>query len=247
LCLTFSVNAQKAVTIIGKVVTNDDVESIYVLNITQNKHTVTNIKGVFTIRVKLNDTLTISGIKYIPKTVVINQTVIDKKLLIINLEEKINELDEVVVGKILTGDLNSDIDNSNLKREINFYDLGIPGYTGKLKTQSERRLYEATSGGGIIALNPILNAISGRTKMLKERIRLEAITVCLNQIKSEYSEALFNVYELNEDLQTDFFYYCSDDPNFKTICDSKNALKTLEFLIEKIEMYKENLKIITED
>ena len=39
-----------------------------------------------------------------------------------------------------------DIKNNEVERPIDFYDIGIPGYTGKPKTQSERRLHEADAG-----------------------------------------------------------------------------------------------------
>ncbi len=35
-----------------------------------------------------------------------------------------NELDEIVVGKILTGNLSLDVSLEDTKRDINFYDVG---------------------------------------------------------------------------------------------------------------------------
>lgn len=58
----------------------------------------------------------------------------------VHLIENINVLDEVFVGKVLTGDLSIDIKNSDLKRPIDFYDVGIPRYTGIPKAQCERRV-----------------------------------------------------------------------------------------------------------
>jgi hypothetical protein len=168
------------------------------------------------------------------------------------LEEHIYQLDEVLVGKFLTGDLRSDILNTKIKDEINFYDLGISGYTGKPKTQSERRLYEANGAGlnykvlilqvlsGNIPINPILNGISGRTKMLKERIRLEALDVCMNKAKSEFSEAIFGNLAIEDHLKTDFFYYASEDAKFMELCQQDNGLAMFEFLVEKLMNYKEN-------
>ena len=66
--------------------------------------------------------------------------------IIVQLEDSVTALNEVTIGNILTGDLNSDINNSNSERPLNFYDLGIPGYTGLRKTQIENRLDEADAG-----------------------------------------------------------------------------------------------------
>ena len=50
----------------------------------------------------------------------------------------------------MIGNLGSDIKNAEDETPINFYDL-IPGYTGKPKPVNERKLAEATSGGGLIS------------------------------------------------------------------------------------------------
>ena len=134
----------------GKIVATGDLVGIHIINKTALKYTITDDNGNFVIPAKLNDTIIVSGIQYKPVDIIITDVIMQTKAMTVNLEDNVNELDEVVVGKILTGDLLSDIENSDAKREINFYDLGIPGYTGPRMTQSERRVYEAQSGGGIM-------------------------------------------------------------------------------------------------
>ena len=90
-------------------------------------------------------------------SVIINDAVIASKNIFVNLKEQVNELDEVLVGKILTGDLASDLKNVEGDPPINFYDVGIPGYTGKIATQSERRLSEA----GEFKPKMLLGALTG--------------------------------------------------------------------------------------
>lgn len=136
----------------------------------------------------------------------------------------------------------SDITNAELKRDLNFYDLGIPGYTGKLMTQSERRLYEATSGGGLVPIGLIVNAITGRTKRLKEHIKLEKADTCLDKMKSKFSEDLFSDFDLDEGPKAEFFYYCQDDSEFENLCKVKNDMATFEFLKAKLESFKSILK-----
>lgn len=245
LCSSF-LHAQ-SVEINGKVIVADDeIEGIHVINTTASKFTITNSNGVFTIPAKLNDTIIFSAIKYKPKEVVVTINIINSRVLNVYLTELVNLLDEVIVGKVLSGDLRSDVQNSEAKRDINFYDLGIPGYFGKPLTQSERRLNEATTGGGFLPLNPILNAISGRTKMLKNQIRLERLDECLDRIKADLSAIFFESNTLEESLRTEFFYYCSEDVAFSNLCKIKNDLKTLEFLEGKLVQYKKNSQTITE-
>lgn len=236
-----SISSAQIVEIKGKVIVADDeIEGIHVINKTASKFTITNYKGEFNIPAKLNDTIVFSALKYKPKEMVVNMEVFTSKTLNVYLTELVNQLDEVIVGKVLSGDLMSDIENSEAKRDINFYDLNIPGYTGRLLTQSERRLNEATTGGGFLPLNPILNAISGRTKMLKNQIKLERLDECLDRIKSELSVIFFESNDLDETFRSDFFYYCSEDLAFSNICRMRNGLTTLEFLAEKLKEYKHN-------
>jgi len=239
----------QTIEIKGIVKGSSDIENIHVINKTSNSFTTTNKIGGFKISAKLNDTLVFSSIQYKLKSIVVSSKNIEEQYVVVNLDESVNVLDEVIVGKVLTGSLDSDINNSEAERPIDFYDVGIPGYKGKPKTQNERRLYEADHGKYIaiglgfgLNLNKILNKVTGRTKKLKERVRLESNDVLLTKIKSRLTDNFFKVYTLDETLRTDFFYFCSEDKNFEKRCKGKSDIEVFEFLAEKIVAYKNNLK-----
>lgn len=238
LLLGVFLNAQ-SVTLFGKIQAEDNLENIHVANINKNTYTTTNALGIFKIEAQKNDTLSVTSIQYQPATIIITQTNINDKSIQITLAEQINELQEVIVGNILSGNLEQDINSSKAKPKVNFYNVGIPGYEGKPKTHSEIQLNEATTGG-FIPLNPILNAISGRTKMLKKRIALEANTALMYSLKSRLSEDFFSNNPLEEDKRMDFFYFCTEDKDFEKHC-SKSDLEALAFMKKKYIKYKENL------
>ena len=98
----FCVDAQLK-TLQGIVIANDDVEGIHVLNKSSVKYTVTDTDGSFLILAKANDTLVISGLKYELKEIKIIPKYFENFNLKIYLTEKVNTLDEVIVGRILTG------------------------------------------------------------------------------------------------------------------------------------------------
>lgn len=242
----------QSVKIQGKVESSLNVENINVINKTAQVFTISDVNGEFTIKAKLNDTLQFSSIQHKLKTIIVNETIIRLKGLSVNLEEQINELDEVLVGKVLTGNLLLDINTTEGQPPINFYDVGIPGYTGKIATQSERRLSEAgafkpkmllgvLSGG--LPLNPILNGISGRTKMLKNRVETEEKEALMQSIKGRLAKDFFMSNQLDNNLKSDFFYFCADDENFITYCKNQSDFKILIFLRMKYRQYQENLKI----
>ncbi|WP_299275764.1 carboxypeptidase-like regulatory domain-containing protein [uncultured Psychroserpens sp.] len=222
----------------GKIVAKGDLEGIHIINKTASKFTISNDKGGFVIPAKLNDTIMISGIQYKPEEFIITDIILQTKSVTVNLEENVNKLDQVVVGKVLTGDLMSDIENSDVKREINFYDVGIPGYTGPRMKQSERRLYEANSGGGLLPLNPLINWISGRTKRLKEQIKREELNRAIDKTEELYSELLFETDTLDVTKRKEFFYFSGYDPKFLPLSKTNNELKMLEFLKEKLKAFK---------
>ncbi|WP_435412397.1 carboxypeptidase-like regulatory domain-containing protein [Psychroserpens mesophilus] len=239
LCISkFGFLCSQSTEIRGKVTASSDIDRIHIINKTANRFTITNDDGEFEISASINDTILISAIQYKPLEILVTPFMIQSKFISAHLTDKITELDEVVIGKILTGDLLSDIENSDKKRDLNFYDLGIPGYTGKQKTQSERRLHEATTGSGLVPLNPILNWLSGRTKELKGQIAMENIDNAMDKTKSNLSELLFNTKVLEESKRVEFFYFVSDDPNFLPLSKLNNDLKMLEFLQKKLEEFK---------
>lgn len=237
--ISTQISFSQTVEILGKVDSKDDTENIHVINKTAQVFTITNSKGEFKIKVSLNDVLSFSSVQYQPKSVIVDKNMILFKAVRVTLDEQINELDEVVVGKVLTGNLLSDIMNANDEAPIDFYDVGIPGYTGKIATQSERRLNEATTGFG---LSPLLNAISGRTKTLKNQVKLEENEALMQSIKARLAKDFFASNPMEEDLKIDFFYFCADDENFMKYCENETDFRILIFLRLKYKQYFENFE-----
>ena len=254
LLLTISFVSAQTKDLKGQLTATDDVEGIHILNRTAAKYAISNEDGAFVIPAKELDTLVISGLKYKMNEIVISKSIMAAGNFNVELIDKINELDEVRVGKFLTGSLQSDLENSDAKTEINFYDLGIPGYKGKPLTQKERRLYDADGGSwGYVGLgfglnfHKLLNTISGRTKKLKLIVDLEDKTDCINRIRREYSEAIFESDNLAENLRNEYFIFCEEDERFLKLCSENNDLQLIDFLKEKLKAYKQNRLSATKD
>lgn len=238
----------------GQLIADDDVEGIHILNKTALKYAISNEDGSFLILAKATDTLSISGLKYESMEVVISQSMEDLGEFSVQLTEKINELREVIVGKILTGSLESDLENSDAKTDINFYDLGIPGYTGKPLTLNEQKLHDADAGpwghiglGFGVNLHKLLNKVSGRTKKLKEIVELDDKERCMNRLRTDYESIIFENDSLAEQHKNEYFMFCQEDQGFKALCDRKNDLESIEFLQEKLKAYKENRESVTKE
>ncbi|WP_100614230.1 peptidase associated/transthyretin-like domain-containing protein [Confluentibacter citreus] len=256
--LSFQIGMSQSVEIKGTVESTTGIENINIINKTTYNYAITNANGEFAIMAKLNDTLQFSSMLHKTKYVVIDNNMLLLKTIKVVLDEHINELREVTLGNRLSGDLLKDINNIEGEPPINFYDLGIPGYTGKIATQSERVMNEATTGPGgqklkwyspltgTIPLNPIINGLSGRTKILKNRVKLEERETLMQNIKGRLGKDFFASNPLDEHLRMEFFYFCADDENFIDVCINQNDFEILKFLKMKYKQYLEN-KSGTED
>lgn len=233
----------------GLVVANGAVEGIHVLNKSSVKYTVTDTDGSFLILAKATDTLVFSGLRYELKEVFVTFNIVKENNLRVNLIEKITKLDEITVGKVLTGNIGSDIGNLKIKEDINFYDLGIPGYTGKPKTIEERKLFDADNGkmfavglGAAVNVNKLLNKISGRTRKLKAIVDLSEKDKCMKRMRDFYLKIILDKEHFSNSQKADYFYFCMDDSNFKTICERNDPSEVIPFLNEKLSAYKQNLQ-----
>ncbi|WP_133085465.1 hypothetical protein [Winogradskyella aurantia] len=233
----------------GQLLANDDIEGIHILNKTASKYTISEEDGSFIISAQPRDTLFISGLKYEVVDVVITEEMMLKGTLSVQLTEKINQLDQVIIGKLLTGSLESDLQNSDNKTDINFYDLGIPGSTKLPMTQNERKLHDADAGpvaaimggpfGGGVGLNfhKILNSISGRTKKLKTIVELDTKDKCINRLRREYEGIIFENNTLTHNLRNEYFLFAQEDQDFLAICSRKNDIEAIDFLKSKLKDY----------
>ncbi len=235
------IQAQK-VELSGQIISSGELEGIHVINKTSYRYTTTDENGRFSIAGKLADSLYFSSIQYMPKIIVLTAQQIKNKSITVSLSESINALDEVVVGTILTGDLNSDITNSEADRPIDFYDLGIPGYTGPRMNLAERRLFEADDGPLVIGLgvnfSKLLNMISGRTKMLKKQLKLDNDKQTIQRIRDVVGPLFFKTNALKEEKRMEFYYFCADAPDFQERCKGRSDVEIFQFLEGKLKAFK---------
>lgn len=251
-CFVLGVSAQNTL-LSGRVQTTSQssVAGIHILNVSQKINETTRDDGSFEIEAVVGDTLVFSAIQFKVLNIRVTQKSITNKSLDVTLEQNINELPEAVIGFTLTGDLSKDMANSKANPTINFYNVGIKGYTGKRKTKVERVLQEASglspkAGGSLgglgVSLSPIavINAISGRTKQLKKHVAIKANEKLMYALKGRLSETFFKNNPLAEDLRNDFFYFCSEDETFEDRCNTSD-FRALAFMEEKYLVYKNNL------
>ncbi|MBS9463271.1 carboxypeptidase-like regulatory domain-containing protein [Flagellimonas sp. 389] len=247
----FSTNAQKSDVkqLKGKVYSKGkDVVGVVVQNITTKNAVITDMDGNFSIAVQRNDTLVFSAVQFRRKVLPVTEDILNTNFVTVPLEEFVNELKEVVVKPFdLSGDLGKDIGGLQLEKDVSAEALGLPNAHSKIPTQSERKLQQATFGKFNVAmilsppLDPIINAITGRTKMLKNRVKVDETYARTQRVQDFYIDSLFiSTLKIPVGSIDDFMYFCEVDEQFQKAVDSKDRLRILDYLILKSRAYREN-------
>lgn len=182
-----SVFSQKEKLIQGKItVENSKLDGIRVINLVNEKETITDAGGKFSILAKPDDLLVFSAefLDYMRK--IVEESDYSNGRVEVLMTAKVTQLDAVEIY--------------NNKR-INAVSLGILSKPAVEYTPAERRLqtatglypslYAGTMAGGSIGLDPLMNWISGRTAMLKRALKAEEKEILLTKLDFYYSEDFF--------------------------------------------------------
>lgn len=158
----------------GTISNGEDKEGVHVFNEAFQKYTITDEYGSFEISVNVNDVIAFSGIQFELKTILITEKHIESGFLEVLLTEKINELDEVLIGYQLTGDLS--IDAKNIKTvvpmEIALTDSfrGLGKYNGMLPSDGQSAIGSNTISEGVNILGLIGMFIPKKDNAIEHQI-----------------------------------------------------------------------------
>ncbi len=218
-----------------------DVAATHVQNISTKRATITNIDGFFAINADLNDTLVFSAVQFKRKELVVTAEILQQRFLNVALEDELTELDEVVVTPYnLSGDITKDLKIIKTDPVVTASTLGLPNAYVLPVTKAERELYAATANP-FMSIDPLINAITGRTKMLKKRVARNKLYSRTERVKAFYADSLFQKeLEIPKTKIDDLLYFCEVDPAFQTIVDTHDQLKIWEFIRKKSLLYREH-------
>jgi hypothetical protein len=210
--------------IYGKILVGaENSEGVTIVNLVNEKTTISDSQGVFYILAKVEDVLIFSSVNldYYRKIIEIEDLKPD--LLIIKMTPKVTELKEVIINK---------------NPEINAVSLGISPRGIIQFTPAERKLATASSSRlNPQGLDPLINSISGRTAMLKKELEAEKKWSSINQIDNMFKEEYFRkTLKIPAAYIKGFEYYIVENQRFTTVLKSKNKTQiefAMVFLAEK--------------
>jgi hypothetical protein len=212
----------------------EEVSFVNIINLTQKTGTISNGVGEFSIAVFLGDLLIFSAVQFERQEIKITEELIQNQPLVISLVEKNNFLQEVVVNQYgLTGNLEKDA----LQMPSYVFDYEAAGLKPPKKkiTQTERRIYTATSSN----IDYILNAINGRLKRLRKMQEWDNLETLKNDIRKEIPEEFFIIdLKIEKKYIDDFIYFCVENEALKSFVQNDEDLEVINYLSLKAEAYK---------
>ena len=221
----------------GKIMNTKDVEGIHVLNKTSRYNSVTDQNGQFIINVRKQDTLFFSSINFKTKSLVITEEIYKKEYVVLTLEELINELDEVIIGPNLTGNITADIKSIKTEKPVNFDDVGIPGFKGK----PEEKIVPMVPGVGLLTavdLEAMFKHLSGYYRKLRLQRKWESENYTVAQIINLYGFTFFEeAYKIPNNRLYDFLLFSIETSTLEKDFKNQNYTSLLAIFAEKSQTY----------
>lgn len=214
----------------GKVLyRNTNVPNENVINTTSEFATITNDNGEFGIRVKAGDELVFTAINYQMLQLKVTQEMIDNNRLVVEVNEKVTELDEVVVSpenqaKFLQ------LQNERIQKQ---YDYEIDR-----STEVENIALSQQQRGMQNGLN-FINIFKALTKSNNKEEAVERPTLKLSDVMRQVYDDRFFVEDLNlpQDQIDNFLVYCDDKIPTQSLLKKDNEFQLIDFLVTYSKLY----------
>lgn len=215
----------------GKVTAETSVNGILVVNLTRQTQVSTDDFGNFLIKAEPGDLLIFSALHLYRKRYLVEEEDFVQKISI-KMEAKPVEIEAIEIERI------------NISAES----LGIIPKGRKRYTPAERRLKTAEDANLqyflliptlSFSLDPLLNAMSGRTKMLKKELEIERFEVNLRQTEYYISdEMIVSEFEIPEEYTKGFRMFLVDSPEFSKVMKTRNTKEITSKAFSLAEAYK---------
>ena len=217
----------------GKVLyKNVNVTSANVINNTSQQATTTNDDGEFEIEVKLNDKLIFSSVQYQIRELNITKEILQRNRIVIDVNEKVNELEEVVVTP---------------ENQEKFLDL----------KEEEFKRFDYTFDKSS-RVNNVINEqgklVDGINFVNLYRLIRNSIKKDSNENESNYkynpSDLLRELYDdvfftknllIPNDKINEFLLYCDDNFPDRILLKKDNEFELIEFLVKQSKKFVKNI------
>ena len=217
----------------GKVLYRDsNVISANVINNTSQEATITNKDGEFEIKVKLNDRLLFSSVQYQIRSLVINKDIKKKSRIVIDVNEKVTQLDEVVVGP----------ENTEKFLDLKEEEFKKIDYSFDKSTKIENQILRSGRfNNGINFINLYKAIAKSSSNEDKDLIKLSYKPS--NLLREVYDDSFFilNLGIPKENI-SEFLFFCDEKFPSKFLFKKSNEFQLIDFLVKQSERFRKTLK-----
>ncbi len=218
----------------GKVLyRNVNVPNENVINSTSEMATITNEDGEYSIRVKVGDELVFSALNYQIEVVKITEEILKNNRLVIDVKEKVTELEEVVVTP---EDQERFLELQNKRFEEKFeYEIDRSSEVDNIAlSQQERGML---NGLNFVGLFKALTKRRNREKV-EERKPLKISDV----MRQVYDDQFFMLdLKLPKDKIDAFLFYCDDKMQTQSLLKKENEFELIDFLVTHSKIFLKQL------
>lgn len=210
---------------------NTSVVAANVINNTTQKATITDSNGEFQIPVALGDVIIFSSVQYRIKEVSITEDILQKKRLVIAINEDIEELNEVVITPDQT------------ERFINLVEEEFKGFDYKTDMYSRVRNELLEEG----QLEQGLNFISiGKliARIFSDKTNEQRMTLKPSEVIPQIFEPEFFEKDLKlQDFQVvGFLDYLDEQMKSDDLFSKDQLFQLIDYLVTKSQLYKKQLE-----
>ena len=210
----------------GKIIADSvAVDRINIVNVSTEKVTFSDVNGFFKLPVKEGDILVFTAVHLEGLRRKISKQDMQQEVITVLMIPKSIILNEVIINE-------SSVTAESLRIILN---------NQKKYTPAERKLYTATSGGGIDGL---LNAISGRKAMLKKEIAIEKKEQLLARIDVLFEDKYYTeTLKIPSDYIKGFQYYAIEDAVLANAVRDKNKTLIMFLIVKLAENYNKTIAL----
>lgn len=252
LCFEISFCLSQEKELQGSISNTTSKAGIVIQNQTNPNFAVTHADGTFKIKASVNDSLVITASTYKPKKLVVSQKEYDQSTLSITLEEKVNELDAVDLGKTMSteereqlkkvkDDINNDLSWETMEFDYEFTQDKYSSIGGNKAQEAYNNGQKQNDG---VKLHLIIPAI---VKMLKKKKPEDPSTLPEDAvrfyIKDRYTKTDLQTYfNIPTRYAEDFLYYLVEGGVPDIFLQESNELELTQFINQKALRYNARAK-----
>ncbi|MCG2461212.1 hypothetical protein K8352_10670 [Flavobacteriaceae bacterium F89] len=211
---------------------NVNVPNENVINITTEDATITDEDGDFAIPVKAGDELAFTSINYSLEIVKVTEAMIQKNRLVVEVNEKVTQLDEVVVSPE-----NQDRFIKMQNEEFKKHDYGIDRSTEVENIATPQMISGMKNGLNFVNIFKAL-AKTNKNNTTETRPKLKLSEV----LRQVYDDEFFVVdLKIPQDKIGEFLLYVDEAVPAQSLLKKTNEFELIDFLVNESKSYREEL------